>query len=100
MLTRNDIILALKNSQEELHQEFGVKKMVLFGSYAREQQTSESDIDVFVTMPAKMFLIVAVKQYIENLIGLSVDLIRDHRGLNEMLLKEIQRDGINIFECA
>ncbi|MBP5455022.1 MAG: nucleotidyltransferase domain-containing protein [Paludibacteraceae bacterium] len=76
-----------------------MEKLVLLGSFARNQQTEESDIDVFVTMPAKLFGVIAVKQYLEDIIGLKVDLVRNHKRLNESLLNEIQRDGIDIFEC-
>lgn len=99
MLTRNEVISVLEKNKEELQNQFGVEKLVLFGSFARNQQTEESDIDVFVTMPAKLFLVIAVKQYIEDIIGLKVDVVRNHKRLNELLLKEIQKDGIDIFEC-
>ncbi|MCQ2211628.1 MAG: nucleotidyltransferase domain-containing protein [Paludibacteraceae bacterium] len=100
MLTKNEAILTLRSNQDILRRDFGVDKLVLFGSFARDQQTSESDMDLFVDMPAKMFLVLALKQYIENLVGTKVDVIRNHKGINALLLKEIQRDGINVFECA
>ena len=59
MLTRNEVISVLEKNKEELQNQFGVEKLVLFGSFARNQQTEESDIDVFVTMPAKLFLVIA-----------------------------------------
>lgn len=99
MLTRSDVISVLEKSKDKLQNQFGVEKLVLFGSFARNQQTEESDIDVFVTMPAKLFGVIAVKQYLEDIIGLKVDVVRNHKRLNESLLNEIQRDGIDIFEC-
>lgn len=99
IITRSDVISVLGKSKDKLQNQFGVEKLVLLGSFARNQQTEESDIDVFVTMPAKLFGVIAVKQYLEDIIGLKVDLVRNHKRLNESLLNEIQRDGIDIFEC-
>ena len=82
IITRSDVISVLEKSKDKLQNQFGVEKLVLLGSFARNQQTEESDIDVFVTMPAKLFGVIAVKQYLEDIIGLKVDVVRNHKRLN------------------
>lgn len=71
--------------------------MRLFGSMARGDNRAGSDADIFVEMPPKALKIVALKNYLQNLLGISVDLIRRHPHLDSFLLNEIERDGINIF---
>ncbi|MFH1831465.1 MAG: nucleotidyltransferase domain-containing protein [bacterium] len=38
-----------------MKQEFGVKKIALFGSYARDEERKTSDIDIAIIMPEKSF---------------------------------------------
>lgn len=45
----------------------------------------------------KFFLIVRLKAYLEALLGCPVDIIRKHQHLNPFLLKEIEREGIEVI---
>lgn len=45
--TKKDILTAIQANQESI-KTFGVKKLGLFGSFMRNQQRSESDIDLLV----------------------------------------------------
>ena len=47
MLTRNQILQRITENQHEID-EFGVEKIGLFGSYSRNEQTEQSDIDILV----------------------------------------------------
>ena len=46
--SRQDIFVSLKNLKREVAKEYSVKKIVVFGSVARNEQTRQSDIDLFV----------------------------------------------------
>ena len=48
-------------------------------------------------MPPKFFLVVRLKAYLEALLGCPVDIIRKHQHLNPILLKEIEKDGIEVI---
>ena len=54
-------------------------------------------VDVCVEMAPDMYLLVALKQFLENLLGCSVDVVRMHRNMNKLLLNQIERDGIYVF---
>lgn len=54
-------------------------------------------MDVCVEMAPDMYLLVALKQFLENLLGCSVDVVRMHRNMNKLLLNQIERDGIYVF---
>ncbi len=47
MTTRENILSALSSRKSELSK-FGIRKLGLFGSYIRNEQNSNSDIDVLV----------------------------------------------------
>jgi predicted nucleotidyltransferase len=66
----------LKQKNAELTKQFGVKSLSLFGSVARDEATSVSDVDLLVEFnrPVGYFGLFALQDYLENLLGCSVDL--------------------------
>ncbi|WP_321778650.1 nucleotidyltransferase family protein [Sulfurimonas sp.] len=46
-MTKNIILNYLKNKKEELHKKYGIVSLGLYGSYARDEATDKSDIDIF-----------------------------------------------------
>ncbi len=70
------VIRTLKQKNAELTKQFGVKSLQLFGSVARNEATSSSDVDLLVEFdrPVGYFGLFALQDYLENLLGCSVDL--------------------------
>lgn len=97
MKTRQEYITILQAHASELQQKFGIRSMRLFGSVAREQHKDGSDVDVFVEMPPKAYDMVAAAQYLEELLGCDVDLIRKHGNMRPFFLNQIQKYGIDVF---
>jgi predicted nucleotidyltransferase len=97
MCTRSQCISRLQQAAPRIRQEFGVTSLSLFGSMARGDNREGSDVDVFVDMPPKAYRVVALKLYLQELLGEDVDVVRKSPYLDEFLLKEIERDGICIF---
>ncbi len=76
MKTRTDIERALKDALPLLASKFHVKRIGLFGSYVRGEQTDSSDVDILVEFSAPIgWEIVDVKDRLEQLLGLRVDLV-------------------------
>jgi uncharacterized protein len=71
-----DIRNILKSNESTLRDKFKAVKFYLFGSYARGEQTAESDIDLLVETDKSMdmFEFVNLKYYLEELFGKNVDL--------------------------
>ena len=46
-MTKTDIITYLKNKKDELHESYGITTLGLYGSYARDEATNKSDVDIF-----------------------------------------------------
>ena len=49
-MTKQEIIAFLGEHKQELERRFGVGKIGLFGSYARDEAREESDIDIVVQL--------------------------------------------------
>lgn len=97
MSEKQHCIELLMEATPYIRSEFGVRSMRMFGSMARGEENSESDVDLFVDMPPKIFKVVELKQFLQELLGRAVDVVRNHSHLDPFLTKEIDRDGITIF---
>jgi len=74
---KQDVVLQiLKQKNADLTTQFGVKSLSLFGSVARNEATSTSDVDLLVEFnrPVGYFGLFALQDYLEKLLGCSVDL--------------------------
>ena len=71
-----EVISVLKDQKENLEKEFGVKSLRLFGSVARDEATSSSDVDLLVEFnrPMGYFGLFSLQNYLEKLLDCSVDL--------------------------
>ena len=97
MKTTKEYIDLIKAHTDELCTQYGVKSLRLFGSVSRGEQHEGSDVDVCVEMPPRIFLIVRLQRYLEQLLQCSVDVIHMHKHMNPYLLNNIERDGIYII---
>ena len=100
MRTSQEYIDIIRSHSAELRQQFGITSMRLFGSVARNEHREGSDVDIYVTMPPKFFNYIQAAQYLEELLGCSVDLISDHKNLRPFFKEQIERDGIDIFTAT
>ena len=74
---KQEIVLQiLKQKNAEMARQFGVKSLLLFGSVARDEATSKSDVDLLVEFnrPVGYFGLFALQDYLEKLLGCPVDL--------------------------
>lgn len=76
----------------------GVKKAQLFGSHARNEAKTKSDIDILVQMKpsSTLFDLVDLEDQLEKKLGKKVDLLT-FRSVNPRLKKYIEPDAIDIL---
>lgn len=77
MQNEGQILAFFKAHKQDFHEKYGVYKIGIFGSFARHEQTEESDIDIAIEMvPEKKNLhnFLAFKRHLENEFGRKVDL--------------------------
>jgi uncharacterized protein len=74
-LSRDGVLEALGRDREALRG-FGVRRLALFGSAARDEASPGSDIDVLVAFERKTFrAYVGLLRHLEGLLGRRVDLV-------------------------
>jgi predicted nucleotidyltransferase len=93
-IDKTNILNYLKEHYSEFKNKYNVEKIGLFGSYARDEATENSDIDIFVKMKPSLFDMVAIKEQIENDLNRKVDIIREHKNIKPIFLKMIKKDLI------
>ena len=76
MFTRQGILEQLNQKAKELKQHFSVRSIGIFGSLARNEADSESDVDILVDFIEPTFdHYMDLKFYLESLFGRHVDLV-------------------------
>ncbi len=99
MNTKEEILSFLKQHKEELFATYHLSRIGLFGSYARAEATSNSDVDIIFdfTSEAKDIysLKMNLKQYLSAAFERSVDLARE-KYLKPYAKEMIQKDIIYV----
>ena len=74
-MDRESILKLLRQNEIEIRS-FGVESLALFGSVARGEQGPDSDVDLLVefNQPTGLFGLIALQQYLENILNCPVDL--------------------------
>ena len=96
-MNRNELLRLLQAHKQALKERFGVTSLALFGSFARDEATDNSDLDILVTFdgPATSRSYFGVQFYIEDLTGRTVDLVTD-KALRPELRPSVERDCVRV----
>ncbi len=94
---KNRILSALRESTPVLLEKYGVTRIGIFGSVARDDASQESDVDIVYEMSRpNLFTAVHLKRELENILQCSVDLVRYRERMNPLLKKRIEKDGVYV----
>jgi predicted nucleotidyltransferase len=78
MLRLDEIRQTLRGQKPYLAEKYGVRIVGVFGSYVRQEQRPDSDLDLLIELdrPPKISLIglVELEDYLSQLLGVKVDL--------------------------
>ena len=78
MKSLNEIQQTLREQKPYLAEKFGVRIVGVFGSYVRQEQRPDSDLDLLIELdrPPKISLIglVELEDYLSQILGVKVDL--------------------------
>ncbi len=88
-----EIINVLNSQLPLLREKYQVKSLGVFGSFARGENTKESDIDILVEFdsPVGFFHFIRLENYLSEILGRKVDLISQKAlkpAIKESILKE------------
>ncbi len=75
-MNKQEVIQIVRDHQRELADVYGVKSLALFGSVARNEAGSSSDVDMLVEFSRSvgLFGLFALQDRLEELFGCKVDL--------------------------
>ena len=96
-MNRDEVLDLLRDHKATLSQRFGVAELSLFGSFARDQATDDSDIDILVQFdgPTTSKRFFGAQFYIEDLLGRRVDLVTE-KALRAELRPFVERKIVNV----
>ncbi len=91
-MNANQIIDRIRGRRDQLDA-LGVRSLGLFGSVARGEERTDSDVDLLVAFdgPATFDQYIDLKLFLEDLLGRRVDLVTE-RGLREALRPVVERE--------
>ncbi|MCC6472726.1 MAG: nucleotidyltransferase family protein [Burkholderiales bacterium] len=97
LVNRTQVLEALAERRPQIATRFGVKRLSLFGSAARDELRDSSDVDVLVEFegPATYRGYFELKDYLEALLGRTVDLVTD-QGLRARARRHVERDLVRV----
>src|SRR5690242_2404399 len=76
MKTTQEILRILDHEKPELVRRYGLKRLAIFGSYARDDQREGSDVDVLVDVDPSIGLnFVDLADQIEQALGVRADVV-------------------------
>ena len=97
MLSSNDIIQFLKENKSYLREHFHCSEIGIFGSFARNKQTNESDIDILVVFEPETVNLYDVelelKQYLEKSFNREID-ICSKKWIKPIFKSMVSKDAI------
>lgn len=96
MTNRQSIINLLQSAKSMLEQKYGVKALALFGSYSRNEATTDSDVDVLVDFSKPIGLaFVDLADELEQLLQTRVDLV-SRNGIKPKYFQSIESELIYV----
>lgn len=96
-MNKQEILSFLKENKAYMQDNFSVTSIALFGSYARDMATDDSDIDIAVEMASerKFKNFFALQRYLQNSLHKKVD-IGIQSSFKPLVKESISRDLIYV----
>jgi len=96
-MNRSQTLEVLARAKPELARRYGVARLALFGSTARDEARLNSDVDIVVAFdgPATSNRYFGVQFYLEDVLGCPVDLVTE-KALRPELRPFIEKEAVNV----
>lgn len=80
-----------------LAERYSVEKLEVFGSYVRDEQKKDSDLDILITFREvpSLLTFIAIENYLSDLLGVKVDLVMKD-SLKLKIGRQILREAIPV----
>ena len=96
-MNRDEILDLLRAHKPVLAERFGVTSLALFGSFARDEATDKSDVDILVEFgnPPDWRTYFGVAFYLEDLVGRPVEMA-SREELRPEIRSHVMRHTVNV----
>ncbi|MBR5567948.1 MAG: nucleotidyltransferase family protein [Bacteroidales bacterium] len=89
-----DILRVFKSNNAD---KYGIESLALFGSFARNEQNDDSDVDVLVSLKTpSLYLYAGLKSDLESILSREVDIVSAKSKLREEFKESILEDLIYV----
>lgn len=96
-MTKQAALDLLRLAFPELKQTYGVRRLGVFGSVARDEASPQSDVDVVVDLERHdLFLEVHLRERLESVLGLPVHVLAYRQSLMPRLKSRIDLEAVYV----
>jgi len=97
MLEKKKILNILKQYKIEHNTDYGITKIGVFGSVARDEAKESSDVDVVVELKKpNLFTLSSIRLELEDKLKNRVDVVRLRDRMNQFLKSQITKEAIYV----
>ena len=93
---REAVLQEIRSLKPRFERTYGVTKIGIFGSLARNEALDDSDVDVVVEMRPDLMKRARLKAELESFFRRKVDVVRYWRGMNRFLKKRIDDEALYV----
>jgi len=94
-LTLDSVIDKLRRRKEAFEHDYGVKRIGVFGSVARNEANETSDVDIVVEMSdPDLFYLVHIKETLSEDLERTIDIVSLRDTMNVYLKNRIQNEAV------
>ncbi len=94
---RAKVLEVLRCHKGEFEERYGITRLGVFGSIAKDAAKEESDVDVVITMrKPDLFYMVHIKEALEEALDRPVDIIHYRERMNAFLKERINEEAIYV----
>ncbi|MBA4368490.1 MAG: nucleotidyltransferase [Desulfobacterium sp.] len=94
-MDKKEIIRILQSYKKEFSEQYGIQSIGIFGSAARDEIRKDSDVDVVVHISKPdLFMIVGIKNELEERLQRSVDIVTYRKNMNQFLKNKIDSEAV------
>ena len=95
-MDREYILEYLRNHKNDLLEKYGIVKIALYGSYAKNRQTESSDIDILVKSNKRTIEIDKLQKELSQALNKKVDILNEKTILLPTIKQMILKSAINV----
>jgi len=103
MRTLEEVKNILAENREELKEKFKLKRLGIFGSYARNEQSEDSDLDLLIAFEEESVggweyigLMMDLEEFMENALEIKVHLATERQAMNSDKWEYVKKDLIYV----